>query len=82
MSLPTASHQDVTNDHQKRLSLCEVLIVEAIDLDVWIFMPTPRWVSTIMVYDNEFIWGDHEIERTMVTQEMQGFLDRFRPLGG
>jgi hypothetical protein len=58
------------------------LIVEAIDLDVWIFMPTPRWASTIMVYDNEFIWGDHEIERTMVTQEMQGFLDRFRPLGG
>jgi hypothetical protein len=26
--------------------------------------------------------GGHEIERTMVTQETQGFLDRFRPPGG
>jgi hypothetical protein len=26
--------------------------------------------------------GSHEIERTMVTQETQEFLDRFRPLGG
>jgi hypothetical protein len=26
--------------------------------------------------------GDREIERTMVTQEMQEFVDRFRSLGG
>jgi hypothetical protein len=52
MSLPTVGRRDVTDDHRKRLSLREVLIVEAIDLDVWIFMPAPWWVPTIMVYVN------------------------------
>jgi hypothetical protein len=36
----------------------------------------------VVVYDNDFVWGGPEIERTMVTQEMEEFLDRFRPLGG
>jgi hypothetical protein len=45
--------------------------VEVIDLDVWIFMSAPRWAPIIMVYNNELIRGDHEFERTMVTQETQ-----------
>jgi hypothetical protein len=28
-------------------------IVEAIDLDVWIFTPIPQWASTVMVCDND-----------------------------
>jgi hypothetical protein len=38
---------------QKRFSLWDVLMVEAIDLDVWMFTPAPRWVPTVMVYDND-----------------------------
>jgi hypothetical protein len=44
MSLPTADHRDFTADHRKSLSLPEVLIVEAIDLTVWIFTPAPWWI--------------------------------------
>jgi hypothetical protein len=38
---------------QKRLSLRDVLIVEAIDLDVWIFTPAPRWALTVIFCDND-----------------------------
>jgi hypothetical protein len=27
--------------------------VEAIDLDVWIFAPAPRWAPTVVVCDND-----------------------------
>jgi hypothetical protein len=64
---PLECHRRLSGCHQgaadlavlrpKRISLQDVLIMEAIDLDVWIFMPAPRWTPTIMVYDNEFIWG-------------------------
>jgi hypothetical protein len=37
----------------KRLSLQDVLIMEVIDLDEWIFTPTPRWVPTVVVYDQQ-----------------------------
>jgi hypothetical protein len=53
MSLLTANHRDVAVDSQKRLSLQKVLIVEAIDLDVWIFTPAPQWAPTVMVCDND-----------------------------
>jgi hypothetical protein len=53
MSLPTADHQDVAADRQKRLSLREVLIVEAINLNIWIFIPAPRWTPTVVVCDND-----------------------------
>jgi hypothetical protein len=39
----------------KRLSLRDVLIMEAIDLDVQIFTPGPRWAPTIEVYDNDLV---------------------------
>jgi hypothetical protein len=35
------------------LSRREVLIVEAINLNVRILTPTPRWVPTFVVYDND-----------------------------
>jgi hypothetical protein len=35
---------------QKRLSLRDVLKTEAIDLDVWIFMPAPQWALTVVVW--------------------------------
>jgi hypothetical protein len=38
----------------KRLSLRDVLIMEAINLDLRIFMPAPWWVPTITFYDNDF----------------------------
>jgi hypothetical protein len=44
MSPPTA---------KKRLSLREVLIMEVIDLNVWIFMPAAWWAPTVMIYDND-----------------------------
>jgi hypothetical protein len=28
-------------------------MVEAIDLDVWIFTPAPWWAPTVVVYDND-----------------------------
>jgi hypothetical protein len=56
--------------------------MEIIDLDVWIFTPGPWWMLTVVVYDSDLEWGSREIERTMVTQETQGFLDRFIPHGG
>jgi hypothetical protein len=56
--------------------------VEAIDLIIWIFTPAPRWAPTVIVYDIDLESGGHEIERTMVTQETRGFLDRFKPPGG
>jgi hypothetical protein len=37
----------------RRLSLQDVLIMEVIDLDKWIFTSTPRWVPTVMVYDQQ-----------------------------
>jgi hypothetical protein len=37
----------------KRLSLWDVLIVETIDLDVWIFTLTLRWVPIVMIYKND-----------------------------
>jgi hypothetical protein len=55
-----ASHQgtaDLAVSRAKRLSLWDVLIVEAIDLNVWIFTLATWWASTIMVYDNDFVWG-------------------------
>jgi hypothetical protein len=55
LSLST-DYQGATNlvaPKQKKLSLREVLIMEAIDLNVWIFMPAPWWVPTVMVYDND-----------------------------
>jgi hypothetical protein len=39
----------------KSLSLQDVLFVEVIDLDIWIFMPNPRWASTVIVYDNDLV---------------------------
>jgi hypothetical protein len=32
--------------------------MEAIDLDVWIFMPAPQWAPTVMVFDNDLeqVW--------------------------
>jgi hypothetical protein len=33
----------------------EVLIVEAIDLDVWIFTPAPQWAPTVVPYDNDLV---------------------------
>jgi hypothetical protein len=47
---------------EKRLLLQDVLIMEAINLDVWIFMPSPRRAPAMMVYDNDLEWGGHEIE--------------------
>jgi hypothetical protein len=35
------------------LSLPDVLMVDDIDLDVWIFMPSPRWTPIVMVCDND-----------------------------
>jgi hypothetical protein len=32
-----------------------------------------------MVYDNDYSRGGHEIEKTIITQETQEFLDRFNP---
>jgi hypothetical protein len=37
---------------QKMLSLQDVLMVEAIDLNIWIFMLAPRWTPTVVVCDN------------------------------
>jgi hypothetical protein len=31
--------------------------MEVIDLDVMDLHATPRWAPTIMIYDNEFVWG-------------------------
>jgi hypothetical protein len=31
--------------------------MEAIDLDVWIFTPTPKWAPTVIVYDNDLEYG-------------------------
>jgi hypothetical protein len=53
MSLLTVGHRDFTVNHQKRFSLRDVLIVEAINLDVWISTPVPWWAPTVMVYDND-----------------------------
>jgi hypothetical protein len=30
-----------------------VVIMEAINLDIWIFTPAPRWAPTVLVYDND-----------------------------
>jgi hypothetical protein len=56
----TCTHQGVATDrhgavlnHRKGLSLLEELIVEAIDLDIWIFMPAPWWAPTVIIYDND-----------------------------
>jgi hypothetical protein len=38
---------------RKRLSLRDVLMAKAIDLDVWIFTPVPRWALTVVVCDND-----------------------------
>jgi hypothetical protein len=34
-----------------------VLIVEAIDLDVYIFTSTPWWAPTVVVYENDLEYG-------------------------
>jgi hypothetical protein len=66
---------------QKRLSLRDVLIVEVIDLNTWIFTPAHdgrqlSWFMTMIYYR-----GGCEIERTLITQETQWFLDRsLRPV--
>jgi hypothetical protein len=44
---------DIAAAKPKKLSLREVLIMEVIDLDIWIFTPTPRWAPTVMVCDND-----------------------------
>jgi hypothetical protein len=44
---------DLAASRSKRLSLRYVLIMEAIDLDIWIFTPTPRWAPTVVIYDND-----------------------------
>jgi hypothetical protein len=46
------------------------------------FMPSLPGVPTVSVYDNEYVWVVHEIERTMVTQETRSFLNRFEHPGG
>jgi hypothetical protein len=33
------------------------LIVDAIDLDVWIFTPAPRWTPTVVFCDNDLEYG-------------------------
>jgi hypothetical protein len=60
---------DLAAPKPKRLSLRDVLIAEAIHLDVWIFTPTPRWAPTVVVYDNNFLGGGHKIKRMMVTHK-------------
>jgi hypothetical protein len=44
---------DLAVSRSKRLSLRDVLIVEAIDLDIWIFTPASQWAPTVVVYDND-----------------------------
>jgi hypothetical protein len=63
---------------QKRLSLWDVLMVEAIDLDVWIFMLAPTMGTNC--YDLWSVLRVGVVMRSMVTQETQGFLDRSDPL--
>jgi hypothetical protein len=46
----------------------------------WIFVLALPWVPTLMVCDNDLKY--REIERMMITQKIQWFLDRFRPLRG
>jgi hypothetical protein len=55
-----------------------VLIVEDIDLDAWIFTPAPWWAPAVEVYDNDLEYGWLRDRDNDVTQETQGFLDRFR----
>jgi hypothetical protein len=62
-----ADHPDAIANHQlplilqcrgqKRLSLRDMLIMEAIDLNVWIFTAAARWVPTIMIYGNDLEYG-------------------------
>jgi hypothetical protein len=68
----TINHQGAVIGHQgavdivalksKKLSLRKVLIVEVINLDVWIFTPVPRWTLTVVIYDNdlEYEWSRDE----------------------
>jgi hypothetical protein len=46
---------DLTALRPKRLLLRYVLIVEAIDTNVWIFTSAPRWAPTVEVYDNDLV---------------------------
>jgi hypothetical protein len=44
---------------------------------------SPKQVEVVLVFMTMNLYrGDREIEKTMITQETQGFLDRFRPPGG
>jgi hypothetical protein len=55
----TVDHHGVVTDRQGAdAGRQDVLLVEAIDLDVWIFTLAPKWVPTIMVYDNDLeLWS-------------------------
>jgi hypothetical protein len=44
---------DLGAPRSKRISVRDVLIVEAIDLNVWIFTLAPHWAPTIMVCDKD-----------------------------
>jgi hypothetical protein len=55
-----AGRQDATDlaaSRSKRLLLRYVLIVEAIDLNIWIFTPAPWWTPNVVVCDNNLEYG-------------------------